>query len=102
MKPSGLEEGKRCPLIHAIHGGPHGQFGYSLPRTVLYQFLAANGYAVMFINYRGSSGRGQEFSDLIVGDLCGGEYRDLMIGLDYVLGKYPFIDPERLGVTGVS
>jgi dipeptidyl aminopeptidase/acylaminoacyl peptidase len=102
MKPYGFKEGEKYPLIHSIHGGPHGQYGYSLRRTVMYQFLAANGYAVMFVNYRGSSGRGQEFSDLIVGDLCGGEYRDLMIGLDYVLKKYPFIDPERLGVTGGS
>lgn len=102
MKPYRLERGRRYPLIHAIHGGPHGQYGYSLPRTALYQFLAARGYAVMFLNYRGSSGRGQEFSDLIVGDLCGGEYKDLMAGLDFVLGKFPFLDPERLGVTGGS
>lgn len=102
MKPLGYREGKKYPLIHAIHGGPHSQYGYNLPRTAMYQFFAASGYAVLLINYRGSSGRGQEFSDLIVGDLCGGEYRDLMIGLDYVLEKYPFIDSNRLGVTGGS
>lgn len=102
MKSSRFKEEKKYPLIHAIHGGPHGQYGYNLSRTAMYQFLAANGYAVMFINYRGSSGRGQEFSDLIVGDLCGNEYRDLMSGLDYVLENYPFIDPKRLGVTGGS
>jgi dipeptidyl aminopeptidase/acylaminoacyl peptidase len=102
MKPARLREGQKYPLVHAIHGGPHSQYGYSLRRTTLFQYLAANGYSVMFINYRGSTGRGQEFSDRIVGDLCGGEYRDLMIGLDYVLENYPFIDPERLGVTGGS
>jgi dipeptidyl aminopeptidase/acylaminoacyl peptidase len=102
MKPARFEEGRKYPLIHAIHGGPHGQYGYSLRRTTLYQHFAANGYAVLFINYRGSTGRGQEFSDLIVGDLCGGEYRDLMVGLDYVLDHYSFLDPERLGVTGGS
>ncbi len=102
MKPYGFKKEKKYPLIHAIHGGPHGQYGYNLSRTAMYQFLAAKGYAVMFINYRGSSGRGQEFSDLIVGDLCGNEYRDLMEGLDYVLENYPFIDPKRLGVTGGS
>ncbi len=102
MKPAGFEEGRKYPLIHAIHGGPHGQYGYSLPRTTLLQYFAANGYAVMFINYRGSTGRGQEFSDLIVGDLCGGEYQDLMVGLDYVLENYPFLDSDRLGVTGGS
>ncbi len=102
MKPADFKDGKRYPMIHAVHGGPHGQFGYSLSRTRMFQYFAANGYAVMFINYRGSTGRGQKFSDLIVGDLCGGEYKDLMLGLDYVLNKYPFIDPERLGVTGGS
>jgi dipeptidyl aminopeptidase/acylaminoacyl peptidase len=102
MRPARFEEGRKYPLIHAIHGGPHGQYGYSLSRTSLLQYFAANGYAAMFINYRGSTGRGQEFSDLIVGDLCGGEYRDLMVGLDYVLENYPFLDSERLGVTGGS
>ncbi len=102
MKPYGFDASKKYPLIHAIHGGPHGQYGYSLSRTILYQFYAANGYAVVFMNYRGSSGRGQEFSDLIVGDLCGGEYKDLEMGIDYVIEKYPFLDSERLGVTGGS
>ena len=102
MKPAAFEEGRKYPLIHAIHGGPHGQYGYSLPRTSLFQHFAANGYAVMFINYRGSTGRGQEFSDLIVGDLVGGEYRDLIAGLDYALENYPFLDPDRLGLTGGS
>jgi len=102
MKPAAFKEGVRYPLIHAVHGGPHGQYGYSLPRTAMFQYLAAKGYAVMFMNYRGSTGRGQDFSDLIVGDLCGGEYKDLMMGLDHVLENYPFIDRERLGVTGGS
>jgi dipeptidyl aminopeptidase/acylaminoacyl peptidase len=102
MQPADFKKGESYPLIHSIHGGPHGQFGYSLSRTRMLQYFAANGYAVMFINYRGSTGRGQAFSDLIVGDLCGGEYKDLMLGLDYVLNKYDFIDPDRLGVTGGS
>ena len=102
MKPYGFQESKKYPLIHAIHGGPHWQYGYSLLDTVKYQLYAAHGYAVMFINYRGSTGHGQAFSDACVGDLCGGEYKDLMVGLDYALGKFNFIDPARLAVTGVS
>jgi len=102
MKPAAFQKGTRYPLIHAVHGGPHGQYGCSLPRTAMFQYLAAKGYAVMFMNYRGSSGRGQEFSDLIVGDLCGGEYKDLMLGLDYVLDNFQFLDKERLGLTGGS
>lgn len=102
MRPYGFKPEKKYPLIHCIHGGPHGQYGYSLLRAAKYQLYAANGYAVMFMNYRGSSGRGQAFSDACVGDLCGGEYKDLMVGLDYVLERNDFINPERLGVTGVS
>ncbi len=102
MKPYGFKKGKKYPMVLAVHGGPHGQYGYRLSRTYLFQFLAANGYVVVFINPRGSSGYGQKFSDGCVGDLGGGDYKDLMCGVDYVLKKYDFIDPDRLGVTGGS
>jgi len=102
MKPSGLKAGKKYPAVLSVHGGPHGQYGYSLSRTILFQFLASNGYAVIFINPRGSSGYGQKFSDGCVGDLGGGDYKDLMAGVDYALKKFDFIDPDRLGVTGGS
>jgi dipeptidyl aminopeptidase/acylaminoacyl peptidase len=102
--PLNYEEGRRYPLIMLVHGGPESHVSngwvtyYSRPGQV----GAARGFAVFYPNYRGSTGRGQEFSDLIVGDLCGGEFRDLMVGLDYVLKTYPFIDPEKLGLTGGS
>jgi len=102
MKPYELERGKKYPTILAIHGGPHGQYGYSLARTYLFQHLASNGYAVIFLNPRGSSGYGQKFSDACVGDLGGGDYKDLMAGVDYAIEKFDFVDPDRLGVTGGS
>jgi dipeptidyl aminopeptidase/acylaminoacyl peptidase len=100
MKPLNFKEGRKYPLILNIHGGPHSQYGYNI--SAFYQYLAANGYAVMYTNPRGSSGYGQKFSDGCVGDLGGGDYKDIMACVDYVLGKYKFIDPNRLGVTGGS
>lgn len=100
MKPANFREGKKYPLILSVHGGPHGQYGYSI--SALFQYLAARGYAVMFPNPRGSTGYGQKFSDGCVGDLGGGDYKDVMACLDFVLGKFKFVDPQKMGVTGGS
>ncbi len=95
LKPKG-----RSPMILSIHGGPHGAFGYAFNPTA--QFYAARGYATLAINPRGSSGYGQKFSDGCVNNWGGGDYRDLMAGVDYVLKTHPKIDANRLGVTGGS
>jgi dipeptidyl aminopeptidase/acylaminoacyl peptidase len=90
----------RVPMLLTIHGGPHGSFGYAF--SAAYQLNAARGYATLIINPRGSSGYGQAFADGCVGDWGGGDYKDLMAGVDHVLRLHPEIDPERLGVTGGS
>ncbi len=100
LRPYGFQEGKKYPMILDIHGGPHGQYGYAISSRL--QYYAANGYVVVFTNPRGSTGRGQAFSDLCVGDLGGGDYRDIMAGVDYVTRQYPFVDSTRMGVTGIS
>jgi dipeptidyl aminopeptidase/acylaminoacyl peptidase len=100
MKPVGWREDRRYPLILSIHGGPHGMYGYSFNPT--FQVYAARGYAVLYLNPRGSSGYGQKFSDGTLREWGGGDYRDLMLGVDEVLRTRPWIDPERLGVTGGS
>jgi dipeptidyl aminopeptidase/acylaminoacyl peptidase len=100
MKPSDFQEGIKYPLILHVHGGPHGQYGYRL--SGYFQEHAANGYAVLFTNPRGSTGRGQAFSDGVVGDIGGGDYQDVMTGLDYAIGRYDYIDSKYMGVTGVS
>lgn len=100
MKPADYRDGNRYPLILNIHGGPHGQYGYRL--SAVFQEQSASGYVVLFTNPRGSTGRGQAFSDEVVGDIAGGDYQDLMTGLDYAIGRYKFIDSTRMGVTGVS
>lgn len=100
MKPLNFKKGKKYPLIVSIHGGPHAQYGYNV--SPFFQYLAANGYVVMFCNPRGSSGYGQKFSDGCVGDLGGGDYKDIMACVDYVIKNYDFVDSNRMGVTGGS
>ncbi|HEX4594430.1 MAG TPA: S9 family peptidase, partial [Bryobacteraceae bacterium] len=90
----------RRPMILTIHGGPHGQFGYAFNPQA--QFFAGRGYAVLAINPRGSSGYGQKFSDGSVDNWGGGDYKDLMAGVDRVLATHVNIDPDKLFVTGGS
>ena len=100
IKPPDLQAGKKCPMILTIHGGPHGAYGYGFNLTN--QIYAARGYAVLYLNPRGSSGYGQKFSDGCVNEWGGGDYQDLMKGVDYALAKYNWLDQNKLGVTGGS
>lgn len=100
MKPAGWREDRKYPMILSIHGGPHGMSGYAFNST--FQVYAARGYAVLFINPRGSSGYGQKFSDGTINEWGGGDYKDLMLGVDEALRRNSWIDPERLGVAGGS
>ena len=98
-KPVGYAAGTKVPLLLRIHGGPNGQdqHSFSLER----QWFAANGYAVLAVNYRGSSGRGQKFSRAIFADWGHYEVEDLQAGVDHVI-KMGVADPDRLGVGGWS
>jgi dipeptidyl aminopeptidase/acylaminoacyl peptidase len=100
MKPYGWREDRKYPLILSIHGGPHGMSGYAFNAT--FQVYAARGYGVLYLNPRGSSGYGQKFSDGTINEWGGGDYRDLMAGVDEALRRYSWIDSGRLGVTGGS
>jgi dipeptidyl aminopeptidase/acylaminoacyl peptidase len=97
-KPVGYTGGK-VPLLLRIHGGPNGQDTHSL--STEHQWFAANGYAVLAVNYRGSSGRGQKYSRAIWADWGHYEVEDLQAGVDHVI-KMGIADPERLGVGGWS
>jgi dipeptidyl aminopeptidase/acylaminoacyl peptidase len=95
-----LRSGVRTPMVLSIHGGPHGMYGYAFSAT--FQIYAARGYGVLALNPRGSAGYGQRFSDGCVGDWGGGDYKDLMAGVDHVLATHPQIDGDRLAVMGGS
>lgn len=103
FKPSNFDEQKKYPAILWIHGGPvlHFFYGYESSHTVEPTYFAANGYVVICINPRGSSGYGQAFSEAIFADWGNKDYQDLLAGLDYVIEK-GFVDENRLGVGGWS
>ncbi|MEX3624131.1 S9 family peptidase [Viridibacillus arvi] len=100
MKPAQYEEGKKYPLIVEIHGGPHAMYANSFFHEM--QLIAAQGYGVLYVNPRGSHGYRQEFVDAVRGDYGGGDYADIMAGLDAVIANQDWIDTDRLGVTGGS
>jgi dipeptidyl aminopeptidase/acylaminoacyl peptidase len=97
--PVGYVKGTKVPLLLRIHGGPNGQDQHTF--SAERQFFAANGYAVLAVNYRGSSGRGQKFSRAIFADWGNYEVQDLLAGVDHVI-KMGVADPDRLGVGGWS
>jgi dipeptidyl aminopeptidase/acylaminoacyl peptidase len=98
-KPVGYQAGTKVPLLLRIHGGPNAQEAYRF--STEHQFFAANGYAVLAVNYRGSAGRGQEFSRAIAADWGHFEVEDLIAGVDHVI-KMGVADPNKLGVGGWS
>lgn len=99
VKPPSYVAGKAYPLILYIHGGPNGQdqHAFSFDR----HFIAAHGYVVLSVNYRGSDGRGAAFQRAIFADWSGKEVVDLIGAVDQAI-KAGVADPERLGVGGWS
>ncbi len=100
VKPAGLQEGKTYPMILMIHGGPNGMF--NLAWNYEAQAYAAQGWAVLMTNPRGSSGYGEAFQRGVSEQWGGKAYQDIMSGVDAAIAHYPWIDANRLGVTGQS
>ncbi len=99
LMPPGFDESRKYPLILEIHGGPHAMYGNSFYHEL--QVYAAQGYAVLYCNPRGSTGGGQQFLNAAAGDWGGVDYQDIMAVVDHV-AAFPDIDASRLGVTGGS
>ena len=99
VKPAGFVQGTKYPMLLRIHGGPNGQDQhlFSFERDL----FAANGYLVLAVNYRGSSGRGQAWKKAIFADWGNKEVQDLLAGVDHVIGM-GIADPARLGIGGWS
>jgi len=98
--PRGLGDGTTHPMITMIKGGPHGQRGPRFDHKA--QVYAAQGWAVLTVNYRGSTGYGQAFADAIFGDQNGGEAKDVIYGVQAAVRRFDWIDEERLGIEGGS
>jgi dipeptidyl aminopeptidase/acylaminoacyl peptidase len=99
VKPIEYEEGNSYPTILWIHGGPVAQFEHSYRFEP--QLFAANGYAVLMVNPRGSSGYGQEFSEILFADWGNKDFEDVIAAVDYAIDR-GIADPEKLGVGGWS
>jgi dipeptidyl aminopeptidase/acylaminoacyl peptidase len=97
--PVGYVKGTKVPFLLRIHGGPNGQDQHSF--STERQVFAANGYAVLAVNYRGSSGRGQKYSRAIFADWGHYEVEDLEAGIERVI-QMGVADPDRMGVGGWS
>ena len=98
-KPAGFVSGRKYPTLLIIHGGPNGQddLSFDLQR----EFLAANGYVVLVVNYRGSSGRGAAYQKAIYADWGNKEVVDLLAAVDWMVAS-GIADPDRLGIGGWS
>lgn len=99
VTPPDFDPSKKYPLILEIHGGPFLSYGSVFSAEI--QAFAAAGYVVLYSNPRGSTGYGEEFSNLIHHDYPNHDYEDLMSGVDAVIQK-GYVDENNLFVTGGS
>jgi len=102
IRPPGFDPAKKYPLKFLIHGGPEGAWGDDWSYRWNPELFAANGYVVVMINFRGSTGYGQAIVDGVNGDWGGKPFTDLMEGLDYAEQHHPFIDKTRECALGAS
>jgi dipeptidyl aminopeptidase/acylaminoacyl peptidase len=106
VRPVGFVEGERYPTILNVHGGPFAQYGNRFFDE--FQIEAGAGYAVLYANPRGSSGYTESWARAIRGPVADGpgwgsvDHEDLMAVVDEAVRRFPFINPERLGVMGGS
>ena len=102
--PEGYERGRKVPLLVIVHGGPTGVFtqGFiGMPSPYPIPVFGERGYAVLRCNVRGSSGYGRKFRYANYKDWGGGDYRDILSGVEHVIGM-GVADPDRLGIMGWS
>jgi dipeptidyl aminopeptidase/acylaminoacyl peptidase len=102
IRPPAFDPAKKYPVKFLIHGGPQGAWGDDWSYRWNPELFAANGYVVIMINMRGSTGYGQTIVDGVNGDWGGKPFTDLMEGLDYAELHYPFIDKNRECALGAS
>ncbi len=102
MKPWNFEAGKKYPVAFLVHGGPQGSFGNGWSYRWNPQVYAGAGYATVFIDFHGSTGYGQKFTDAISGDWGGKPLEDLQKGLAAAVAKFPWLDRSNSCALGAS
>ena len=101
QKPPRFVPATRYPLVYLIHGGPQGAWTDSWGARWNYQMFAARGFVVAMVNFHGSTGYGQKFTDAISRHWGDYPYEDVMKGLD-VVARLPYVDSTRMGAAGAS
>lgn len=102
VRPTGFDGTRNYPVAFLIHGGPQGSFGNHFHYRWNPQSYAAAGYAVVMIDFHGSVGYGQAFTDSISGDWGGKPLEDLRLGLDAALERYEWMDDDNVCALGAS
>ncbi|HLY51781.1 MAG TPA: S9 family peptidase, partial [Steroidobacteraceae bacterium] len=102
MKPYGFEPGKRFPVAFIVHGGPQGSMANEWHYRWNMPVFAGHGFAVVSVDFHGSTGYGQAFTDSISGDWGGKPLIDLQKGLAAALERYPWLDGARVCALGAS
>ena len=102
LKPVGAQAGRKHPVAFLIHGGPQGSWEDHFHYRWNPQAYAGAGYVTVTIDFHGSTGYGQAFTDAIRNDWGGKPYEDLMKGLDHVIATYDFVDGSRVCALGAS
>ncbi len=102
VKPANFEKGKKYPVAFIIHGGPQGAMTNEFHYRWNPQTYAGQGFAVVTVNFHGSTGYGQKFTDAISGDWGGAPLDDLQKGWAAALQKYDFLDGNRACALGAS
>ncbi len=102
FRPANFDPAKKYPVAFLIHGGPQGAWSNDFHYRWNPQTYAGAGYAVVMINFHGSTGFGQKFCDSIKEDWGGKPLEDLKMGLDAALARYSFMDGSRVAALGAS
>ena len=102
VKPPFFDATRTYPLIYLIHGGPQGMWSNDFHYRWNSTLFAAPGYVVAMVNFRGSVGYGQEWTDAVSRDWGGGPYQDLLAGLDYLAANFQYIDTTQIVAAGGS
>jgi dipeptidyl aminopeptidase/acylaminoacyl peptidase len=102
VTPPNFDSTKKYPVKFLVHGGPEGAWEDNWSYRWNPELFAADGYVVVMINFHGSTGYGQNFTDAINGEWGGAPFEDLMKGLDFVEQRYSFIDKDRECAMGAS
>jgi dipeptidyl aminopeptidase/acylaminoacyl peptidase len=101
LRPPGFQSERRYPLVYLVHGGPQGAWLDNWHARWNYQMFASRGWVVAAVNFHGSTGYGQQFTDAVSQHWGDHPYEDLMKGLDAVT-RLPFVDSTRTCAAGAS